>query len=194
MSDSFAEDYLQRLRKVLNNVDTREIDVAVDMIESTWQQGRQIISLGNGGSSMTALHYIADWNRSLFLAHGHSFRGRTLIDNVGLLMAYANDVSFADVFKEQLRNILEPGDLVIAISGSGNSENVIRAVSYANSSAARTLGLCGFDGGKLRNLAHHSIWVPVSDMQLVEDVHAMFGHIVMQRLCRSSEAGTPIAT
>jgi D-sedoheptulose 7-phosphate isomerase len=185
MSNSFAEDYLQRLRVVLNSIDTRAIDAAVDIIERTWKQGRQIISLGNGGSSMTALHFITDWNKSPFLSSGHPFRGRSLVDNVGLLMAYANDMSFQDVFKEQLRNILEPDDLVIAISGSGNSENVIRAVSYANSSGAKTLGLCGFDGGKLRNLAHHVIWVPINDMQLVEDVHAMFGHIVMQRLCRA---------
>jgi len=161
------------------------MDTAVDMIEAAWEEGRQIISLGNGGSSMTALHYIADWNKSPFLAKGRPFRGRSLIDNVGLVMAYANDVSFQDVFKEQLRNILEPGDLLIAVSGSGNSENVIRAVDHANSCGAKTLALCGFDGGRLRSHAQHVVWVPANDMQLVEDVHAIFGHIVMQRLCRS---------
>jgi D-sedoheptulose 7-phosphate isomerase len=184
MSKGFAVDYLNRLKTVLDRVDTANIDVAVDMIESAWREGRQIISLGNGGSSLTALHYITDWNKSPFLANGRPFRGRSLIDNVGLITAYANDISFQDVFREQLRNILEPDDLVIAVSGSGNSENVIRAVDYANASGAKTIGLCGFNGGKLRHLAHHVVWVRVDDMQLVEDVHAMFGHIVMQRLCR----------
>lgn len=183
-SDSFALDYLGRLQNVLSNVDAAEIDRGVAMVEAAWQAGRQIITLGNGGSSMTAPHYITDWNKSPFLTSNCPFRGRTLVDNVGLLMAYANDISFQDVFREQLRNILQPNDLVIAISGSGNSENVIRAVEYANASQAQTLGLCGFNGGRLRGLAHHSIWVAVDDMQLTEDVHAIFGHIVMQRLCQ----------
>lgn len=185
-SDSFVLDYLDRLQKVLTNMDASAIDRGVAMIEAAWRAGRQIITLGNGGSSMTALHFITDWNKSPFLAANRPFRGRTLVDNVGLITAYANDMSFQDVFREQLRNILQPGDLVIAISGSGNSENVIRAVEYANASQAQTLGLCGFNGGRLRSLAHHSIWVAVDDMQLTEDVHAIFGHIVMQRLCRQS--------
>jgi D-sedoheptulose 7-phosphate isomerase len=98
-------------------------------------------------------------------------------------MAYGNDLSFQDIFVEQLKNLLEPGDLVIAISGSGNSENVIRAVRYANANGAVTLGLCGYRGGKLKQLAQHVVWADVDDMQLSEDAHAIFGHIVMQRLC-----------
>jgi D-sedoheptulose 7-phosphate isomerase len=98
-------------------------------------------------------------------------------------MSYANDISFEDIFAEQLKNILMPGDLVLALSGSGNSENVIRAVSYANAHGATTLGLCGYRGGKLKEVAQHVVWVDVDDMQLAEDVHFFFGHIVMQRLC-----------
>jgi D-sedoheptulose 7-phosphate isomerase len=98
-------------------------------------------------------------------------------------MSYANDIAFEDVFSEQLKNILEPGDLVIALSGSGNSENVIRAVDYANSHGAITLGLCGYRGGRLKEKAQQVIWVDADDMQLAEDVHFLFGHIVMQRLC-----------
>jgi D-sedoheptulose 7-phosphate isomerase len=98
-------------------------------------------------------------------------------------MAYANDVSYQSVFVEQLKNLLEPNDLIIAISGSGNSENVIRAVDYANQHGAVTLGLCGYDGGKLKDLAQHVVWANVNDMQLAEDIHAIFGHIVMRSLC-----------
>jgi D-sedoheptulose 7-phosphate isomerase len=111
------------------------------------------------------------------------FRGRSLVDNMGLVMSYANDISFQDVFVEQLKNILLPGDLVLAISGSGNSENVIRAVDYANKNGAVTLGLCGYRGGKLKQMARHVVWADVDDMQLAEDAHAIFGHIVMQKLC-----------
>jgi len=175
--------YTERLSHVLAQLDHAAIDRGVALIESTWKAGKQIITLGNGGSSLTALHYINDWNKSIYLSHGKPFRGRSLVDNVGLLMSYANDITFEDVFSEQLKNILEPGDLVIALSGSGNSENVIRAVDYANSHGAITLGLCGYRGGRLKEKVQQVIWVDADDMQLAEDVHFLFGHIVMQRLC-----------
>lgn len=178
-----AANYLDRLSKALSGLDPQQIDQAIAIIANAWQNGRQIITLGNGGSSLTALHYINDWNKSIYLATGKPFRGRSLIDNIGLIMAYANDVSFQDVFVEQLKNVLQPRDLVIGISGSGNSENVIRAVNYANEQDAITLGICGYSGGKLKEIAQHYIWVNVNDMQLSEDIHAIFGHIVMQKLC-----------
>ena len=179
-----AQEYLSRLATLLESFDRTPVDNAVKVIADAWQAGRQIITLGNGGSSMTALHFINDWNKSVFMATGKPFRGRSLVDNMGLVMSYGNDVSFQDIFVEQLKNVLQPGDLVIAISGSGNSENVIRAVRYANEHDGITLGLCGYRGGKLKELARHVVWANVDDMQLSEDMHAIFGHIVMQRLCR----------
>lgn len=181
--DHSASGYTKKLGELLGRLDFAAIDAGVDLIEKAWRDGRQIITLGNGGSSLTALHFINDWNKSVFLSSGIPFRGRTLVDNIGLVMSYANDVSFEDVFAEQLKNILQPGDLVLALSGSGNSENVIRAVKYANDHGAITLGLCGYRGGKLKETAQHVIWVDADDMQLSEDVHFFFGHIVMQRLC-----------
>ena len=175
--------YLDRLVTVLQALDQRQIDTGVRVIAEAWNAGQQIITLGNGGSSLTALHFINDWNKSIFMSSGRPFRGRSLVDNMGLIMSYGNDISFEDVFIEQLRNVLQPGDLVIAISGSGNSENVIRAVDYANANGAVTLGLCGYRGGRLKEKARHVVWAEVDDMQLSEDVHAIFGHIVMQRLC-----------
>lgn len=181
--DRSASGYTKKLAELLGRLDFAAIDAGVDLIEKAWRDGKQIIALGNGGSSLTALHFINDWNKSVFLSSGIPFRGRTLIDNIGLVMSYANDVSFEDVFAEQLKNILQPGDLVLALSGSGNSENVIRAVKYANDHGATTLGLCGYRGGKLKETAQQVIWVDADDMQLSEDVHFFFGHIVMQRLC-----------
>jgi len=182
-----SSEYLGRLTAVLQSLDTQQIDAAVAVIADAWQEGKQIITLGNGGSSMTALHFINDWNKSIFMSTGVPFRGRSLVDNMGLVMSYGNDISFADLFIEQLKNVLQEGDLVIAISGSGNSENVIRAVDYANANNAITLGLCGYRGGKLKERAQHIVWADVDDMQLSEDVHAIFGHIVMQRLCARHE-------
>ena len=178
-----AQTYLDKLGRLLEALDRAQIDNAVEVIADAWEAGRQIITLGNGGSSMTALHFINDWNKSIFMKTGKSFRGRSLVDNMGLVMSYGNDTSFQDIFIEQLKNLMQPGDLVIAISGSGNSENVVRAVQFANDNGGITLGLCGYRGGKLKDIARHVVWANVDDMQLSEDVHAIFGHIVMQRLC-----------
>ncbi len=175
--------YIKKLSSLLSLVDHNEMDNCLSVIRSAWEREAQIITLGNGGSAMTALHFITDWSKMVFLKTGKPFYGRTLVDNMGLIMAYSNDFSFQDVFSEQLKNILKKGDLVIAISGSGNSENVIRAIDYANDFGAETIGLSGFDGGRLRKKANNNLWVNSNDMQLVEDVHSIFGHIVMQDLC-----------
>jgi D-sedoheptulose 7-phosphate isomerase len=186
MSTTFAgatDHYFGKLSQLLDVMDRDQLDNGIAVIDDAWKRGAQVITLGNGGSSMTALHFITDWNKSVYMSGKRQFRGRSLVDNMGLLMAYGNDISFQDLFAEQLKNILQPGDLVIAISGSGNSENVIRAVDYANDNGAVTLGLCGYSGGRLKEKAQHVIWANVNDMQLCEDVHAIFGHIVMQKLC-----------
>lgn len=180
---SISDVYLTKLIKQLTDIDHDSIDNAVQVVANAWQNGNQVFTLGNGGSSMTALHFITDWNKSVFMKGGKPFRGRSLVDNMGLVMAYANDISFEDVFVEQLKNLLNPNDLVIAISGSGNSENVVRAVDYANNLGAVTLGLCGYRGGKLKDIAQHVLWADIDDMQIAEDIHAIFGHMVMQRLC-----------
>ena len=103
-----------------------------------------------------------------------------------LMTAYSNDISYDDVYSEQLKNLMDPGDLVIAVSGSGNSENVVRALEYANGAGGVTLAISGYDGGKIKQLAQHSLWVPSFDMQLCEDLHFIFGHMVMKSLCGDS--------
>ncbi len=178
-----ASSYYQKLINTLEQLDFTEIDHAVNLIRKTWLAGRQIICFGNGGSALTAQHYITDWNKMVLLATGRPFKGRCLTENMGLLSAYANDISYQDIFVEQLKNILEPNDLIIGISGSGNSENVLRAISFANSQGNTTIGLCGFDGGKLKSIAQHSVHAAIMDMQISEDIHFTFGHIVMQSLC-----------
>jgi D-sedoheptulose 7-phosphate isomerase len=180
---SHSTAYLRKLGACLDHLDRGELDRGIDVIRKAWQEGRQIITLGNGGSAMTALHFITDWNKMVHLATGKPFRGRTLVDNIGMLTAYGNDLSYADIFSEQIKNIAIPGDVVIAISGSGNSENVIRAVTVANEIGCETLGLCGFSGGRLKAIAKHVIWANVQDMQLCEDAHAIFGHMVIKSLC-----------
>jgi D-sedoheptulose 7-phosphate isomerase len=179
-----ASKYLKSCVEVLEALDVKAIDRAIEQIELTWKAGNKIITMGNGGSALTASHFINDWNKSIFMSTGRQFKGYSLTDNIGLIMSYANDVSYSDIFTEQLKNVANPGDIVIAISGSGNSENIIRAVNYCNMNNLNTIGLCGYDGGKLKALVRHPVWVNRNDMQLSEDVHFMFGHIVMQTLCR----------
>ncbi len=180
---SHSTRYLQRLTAALESQDRRELDHGIQLIRNAWQNGKQIITLGNGGSAMTALHFVTDWGKTVGLTTGKPLRGRSLVDNIGMLTAYGNDISFADIFSEQIKTVADAGDLVIAISGSGNSENVIRAIVEANARGCVTLGLCGFSGGRLKDTAQHVIWAKVDDMQLCEDIHAIFGHIVIQSLC-----------
>lgn len=177
-----ASDYLLRLKNCLNSLSLGEINFAVELIKSTWQDGKQVICFGNGGSALTAKHYIMDWTKGVYLATGKPFRGYCLTDNIGLFSAYANDVSYNDVFVAQLKPILKKNDLVIGISGSGNSENVLRAIEYANQGGAITMGICGYDGGELKRISQNKVWVPVNDMQIAEDVHMIFGHLVFQAL------------
>jgi D-sedoheptulose 7-phosphate isomerase len=176
--------YFKKLNTVIDSINIQEFENAIEVIRTAWEKGSQIIVFGNGGSAMTALHYITDWNKMIYLNTGRQFKGRTLVDNIGIITAYSNDISYDDVFKEQLKNIGNQGDLVIAISGSGNSKNIINAVNYANENGMETLGLSGFNGGELKKIVKNSIWVNIYDMQIVEDIHMIFGHIVMQKFCK----------
>jgi len=166
-------------------MDRGMFQVAVDLVRRTFDDGKKIITCGNGGSASTASHYITDWNKMVNLATGRQFRGVSLCDNVGLITAYGNDISYDEVFAGQLKALMDPGDLLVAVSGSGNSPNVLRAVEYANSIGGVTLAVVGYDGGKLLPLCQEAVWVQSFDMQMCEDVHLMFGHMVMKTLCSS---------
>ncbi len=175
--------YLDRLSRTIAAIDRPAFDHAIALVRSAWEEGRQVITFGNGGSALTAEHYITDWTKGVYMATGRPLRGVCLSENMGLVSAYANDLSYEDVFVGQLKPIMVRGDLVVGISGSGNSENVLRAVRYANDNGGITLGITGYDGGKLRGLASHAICADVMDMQLSEDIHLIFGHMNLQALC-----------
>ena len=175
--------YLESHHRLAARLDRAMFEAGVEVVRRAHAGGRQIITCGNGGSAHTASHYITDWKKMVNLATGKPFRGLCLCDNIGIITAFANDVSFDDIFAGQLKAILAPGDLVIAVSGSGNSSNVVKALDYANEAGAETLAVVGFDGGRLKQIARHAVWVPSFDMQLCEDLHLMFGHMVMKALC-----------
>lgn len=179
-----TSNYLKSHEKLFNLIDKEAIDSAINLINKKYEDGKKIITCGNGGSAHTASHFITDWNKMIFLATGKQFKGISLCDNIGIITAYSNDLNYNEIFSGQLTSILESGDLVIAVSGSGNSQNVIKAVEFANKHGSDTLAIVGYDGGELKKIAKYNFWVPCFDMQLCEDIHLMFGHMVMKSLCK----------
>lgn len=187
MTTNFSvRNYFEAHQLLTGRIDKEALQKSIDTVKAAFEAGKKIITCGNGGSASTASHYITDWNKMVNLATGKKFRGISLCDNIGLITAYGNDLSYDDVFSGQLAAIADEGDLLIAISGSGNSPNVLKAVEYANGHGVSTLGIVGYDGGKLLPMVQHAFLVPSFDMQLCEDVHLMFGHMVMKTLCNSS--------
>jgi D-sedoheptulose 7-phosphate isomerase len=188
MNKNFSiQNYLKAHSAIFERLDIESFQKGIDYIERAFRADKKIITCGNGGSASTASHFITDWNKMINLATGKKFRGISLSDNIGLITAYANDLSFKNVFSGQLEALMDEGDLLIAISGSGNSPNVLEAVDVAKRLGGHTLAIVGYDGGKLLPICDHGVWVESFDMQLCEDVHLMFGHMVMKTLC-----GAPI--
>jgi D-sedoheptulose 7-phosphate isomerase len=184
-------DYTRGLKEALDLIPTDAAEKFLQLLESAYLDGRQVFLMGNGGSGASASHAAGDLNKGVSYGREKRFRVISLNDNLATLTAYANDVSYVDVFVEQLKNFLHPGDLVIAISGSGNSPNVLKAIEYANQQGAITVGLTGFGGGKLAGLAQVPVHIPVHDMQKVEDIHMMLFHVAMQVLCVRIDAAAP---
>ncbi|MFC5700645.1 SIS domain-containing protein [Cohnella faecalis] len=172
-------DYLSGLKEVLDRLDLNEINTVISKLIEVNQRQGFIYIFGNGGSASTASHFVNDFNKGVSEKLGKKFRFVCLNDSVSTIMAIANDVSYDQIFKIQLENYLTPNDVVIGISGSGNSKNVLAAIEYANSVGAETIGLVGYNGGKLKQIASASIHVPIDDMQKVEDVHMIMDHLMM---------------
>ncbi|GAB7140728.1 SIS domain-containing protein [Deferribacterales bacterium RsTz2092] len=180
MYKAAIQDYLRRLTSVIEILDVSSVNNFVALLARARDEGRQIFVMGNGGSAATASHICCDLNKGARVADKKGFKFICLNDNVATVMAYANDVSYDDIFVEQLKNFFNKGDLVIGISGSGNSKNVLKAIEFANSNDGLTVGLSGYNGGKLKQLAQHSVHIDVNDMQLTEDLHLVLNHIVMR--------------
>ena len=172
-------EYLELECQVLKKLDVNAIDAAMNLIMKAYDTKKKIYIFGNGGSSATASHYQNDFNKGISEYVDTKFNFTCLNDNVATLMAIANDIGFEEVFRFQLRNKLEPGDIIIAISGSGNSKNVINAVEYAKEQGNQVIGMTGYDGGRLKALADISLHVDINSMQITEDVHMIFDHLIM---------------
>lgn len=177
--------YLEHETATLQKLDVAEINAALNLLEQTFEQGNTVFVFGNGGSSATASHFQNDFNKGVSEHTEKKFNFLCLNDNVATVMAVANDIGFDEVFRFQLTGHMQPGDVVMAISGSGNSKNVINAVEYAKEQGAKVIGLTGFGGGKLKELSDVSLHVPINSMQITEDIHMVFDHLMMSIFYRS---------
>ena len=176
---TFPEIYKSELLRTIDSIDLGSVQKAIEWIEEARQARRHIFTCGNGGSASTASHFVCDMVKGAsYNCDEPRFRIMALTDSLPTLTAYSNDVNYDCVFAEQLKNFAEPGDVVIAISGSGNSPNVLRAIEYANSIGCRTIGLTGRDGGKLGKLVQLNIQVPVPHMGRIEDAHMIVCHMI----------------
>ncbi|GBD36152.1 Phosphoheptose isomerase 1 [bacterium HR36] len=183
-----AREFLARVGEELLRVDVRPIEKLADLIYDCYVGGRFVFICGNGGSGANASHFCEDLGKGTLRREDFDNDQRkrlkvvSLTDNTPYILAWANDEGFERIFVEQLKNLASPGDLLIAISGSGNSPNVLRAVDWANQHGLVTFGCTGFNGGKLKSLAHHHLHVPIDDMGIVESIHLTIFHWVLDNL------------
>ena len=176
--------YIQKEIDVLNQLDVDAINKAMNLLHETLEAEKNIYIFGNGGSAATASHFTNDFNKGISEYTEKKFRFVCLNDNVATITAIANDISYDEIYRHQLKGRLQQGDIVIAISGSGNSPNIIKAVEYAKTQGNKIIGLTGYSGGKLKPLADISLHVPIDDMQITEDVHMVFDHLMMSVFCK----------
>jgi D-sedoheptulose 7-phosphate isomerase len=176
---SFAASYGENLIQTIHNIDAAKVSQAIEWFRDARDQGKAVFVAGNGGSAATASHFVCDMLKGASLGKASRFRIQALHDSMPTLTAYANDLHYQEAAVEQLKNFAGPGDIYMAISGSGNSVNVIRAMEYANSAGCRTLALTGRDGGKLGPMAQLNIQVPEQHMGRIEDAH----HIICHMIC-----------
>lgn len=181
---SFTHRYFDQVKNLLDQIPEEGIIAFTDLLTDAWKEGKKVILMGNGGSSANASHIVNDLQKCLQYDSGKPLKAMCLSDNTALILAWGNDTKFDNIYAPQVECWAESGDLVIGISGSGNSMNVINAIEKGNEVGALTLGLAGFDGGKLAKIAKITIVVPSDNMQQIEDLHMIILHLVFSELRR----------
>jgi len=176
--ETFPQVYKQDLLRAIDAIDLGKVSQAIEILREARDHGRAIFICGNGGSASTASHFVCDMLKGASYQRERRFRIMALTDSLPTITAYSNDVCYDCVFAEQLKNFAQPGDVVMAISGSGNSPNVLRAIEYAGSIGCRTIALTGRDGGKLAPLAQLNIQVSNPHMGRIEDGHMIAAHMI----------------
>jgi D-sedoheptulose 7-phosphate isomerase len=180
--ETFTTDYLDALKANIEAIPVDDVKAIIETINDAWASDKQIFVIGNGGSAATAAHIVCDLAKGTLGHKGDAEKRRfkcfAPADNVSLVTAWANDTSYENIFAEQLANFVQEGDVLIALSASGQSPNIIKAVELANERGAHTIGLCGFGGGRLQEISDQCIIVDSDHYGHVEDVHLIIGHII----------------
>lgn len=171
--------YMAREIEVINKLSIEEINEVMNVLENARKTGKRIFICGNGGSAATASHFCCDFNKGVGENQSDKYNFECLSDNVPTMMAVANDIGYEEIFRFPLRNKMKVGDILIGISGSGNSKNVLNAFEYAKEIGGIVIAIVGYDGGKMKKMADHSIHVNINDMQISEDVHMILDHMMM---------------
>ena len=178
MADNFIRTYLDNLHAAIQELPIADIEIVVDVIYQAYRRGNQIFIMGNGGSAATSSHFACDLGKGTVAPGKGRFRVMSLNDNVPLMTAYANDFGYDHIFAEQLENLVQPDDVVIMLTASGNSPNILRAADCAKQHDAITIGLIGFGGGKLKDMVDHHITISSRDYGNVEDIHLILEHSI----------------
>lgn len=178
--EDYAKRYVSYLSELLRNLDFKAIDKVIEVFQNARANGKTIFFVGNGGSAATCSHFAEDLALGTFLAGKKPFKAVSLTDNVAYITALGNDEGYENVFVGQMRILFEEEDLLVGISASGNSPNVIKAIEYANSHGGISIGLLGFDGGKMRDICHHCVHIKTMKGEYgpVEDIHLILGHLI----------------
>ena len=174
--------YIDQLQETLEATDIGLLDAALAMLREAWDNGRQVFLFGNGGSAATASHLACDFQKSVSRATGKPLCAISLSDSIAIITAWSNDTEYANIFAKQIETLGHPDDVAIAISGSGNSANVIRALEVCKAKGIKTIGLTGFSGGKMAPMVDIALVAKSDNMQRVEDMHLVWGHIIFLEL------------
>lgn len=187
---SLIQNYLNKEIEVIKRLNLDDIDKAIEAIWMAYEREASIFIFGNGGSAATASHYVCDFNKGISEHKNNKFNLVCLNDNTSMITAIANDISYDEIFRFQLQNKLKPTDLIIAISGSGNSKNIINAVEFAKEIGTPVVGITGYDGGILKQLSDYHMDTAIDDMQISEDIHMIFDHLMYYVLNSDFSANT----
>ena len=180
MTDGLLE-YMAEAQNAMANMSLAAIEDVVRVMKEAWEHDRQVFLMGNGGSAATASHFVNDLNKTAILPRKSRFRAISLNDNVPLITAWANDASYEDIFAQQMLNYVESGDILVGISTSGNSPNIVKALQLGRSVGAITVGLTGFSGGQLKGLVDYCVSVPTDDVMQIEGLHSVILHAMIAR-------------
>lgn len=188
---SDCRSYFELLSKTIRSLSFNDIEHVGRVLSNAYERGRTVYTFGNGGSAALASHFVCDLSKGTVNGSGRRFRAIALTDNIPVITAWANDASYEDIFSEQLATFASPGDVAFAVSGSGNSPNVIKALNTARRADMVTVGITGFSGGRMAALCDACVVVPCDNMQIIEDLHVCIAHSLFTCVRETICAHTP---